>query len=101
MANAAHKNTIWVDATGSITVSAIKPVIRGILITPSAAASLVLITETDTNGTGKIEVRIDPNESRYISFHDVGGIEITTTFFIKTLTNITSVILIGDFYLQV
>ncbi len=97
MANARHKNSIFVDATGDITVDGITPIINGILITPSAANSQVVIKETSSSGTIKIDVKVVAVESMFIDFSKFGGIQMTTTFNITTLTNITSVILYGTF----
>lgn len=97
MANARHKNSIFVDTTGDITVDGVTPVIMGVLVTPSAANSQVVIKETNSSGTTKIDVKIEGVESRYVDFSGLGGVYMTTTFNITTLTNITSVILYGTF----
>lgn len=96
MANARHKNTIYVDATGSITVDAVKPILFGVLVTPSAANSEIVIKETDNSGTIKVAMKIEATETRLIDFADIGGIELTSTFYIATLTNITNMILVGS-----
>jgi len=98
MANAAHKNTIFVDATGDITVSAVKPILMGIIFTPSADNSRIVIKESSSSGTTKVDLKIVATESRMADFSSMGGIELTTTFNITTLTNITSMILVGSFY---
>lgn len=98
MANARRKNAYYVNETGTCTVDALKPIIRAISITPSAADSRVIIKESN-NGTVVIDFKIATNESRFISFESLkeGGIEVTSTFEIDTLSSIESVILYGDF----
>lgn len=101
MANARHKNTIYVDTTGDITVDAVKPILYGLILTPSADNSRIVIKESSSGGIIKLDLKIGPTESRFLNISrafDAGGIELTTTFNITTLTNITSVILIGSWY---
>lgn len=101
MANSRKKSTIFVDSTGDITVDAIVPLLKGMLITPSAANAVVIIKETSSGGTTMVSAKVESaNESRYIDFSGFGGIELTTTFNITTLTNITAVLLYGDWILQ-
>ncbi len=98
MANARKKNTIYVDATGDITVEAIKPLLCGLVITPSAANSEFKLKETSSTGVIIIHVKIEAIESRFLDltkFTAAGGIELTTTFNINLLTNISSVQLFG------
>lgn len=95
MANVRKKNVIFVDSTGTITVDAIKPVIYGIMVTPSADASRVVVKES-VSGTIVIDVKIAVTETRYLDFNDFSGIEVTGSFEISTLTNITSVLLYGN-----
>lgn len=97
MANARHKNSIYVDATGDITVDGVTPVIMGALVTPSAANSVFVLKESGSSGITKISVKIEGVESRYIDFSGFGGIYVTPTFNITTLTNITAVVLYGTF----
>lgn len=97
MANAQKKNAIYIDtgAGATITVNAMKPVLLGMMICPSADNSRVVIKES-ASGTVVVDVKIVPTESRYLDFSGFKGIELTTTFEITTLTNITSVILYGS-----
>ena len=95
MANSKKRNSIYVDATGDITVDAVVPVLMGVLMTPSAANSVFVLKETSSSGTIKVSMKIEGVESRYVDFSGFGGIELTTTFNISTLTNITAVILYG------
>lgn len=97
MANVQKKNAIYVDATGSITVAASTPIILGVLICPSAAASRVTIKES-ASGTVIFDVKIERLESRYLDFSGCDGIQVGTTFEVATLTNITSVIIYGKFF---
>jgi hypothetical protein len=96
MANSLKKNSYYVDSEGTITVETQKPIIMGILITPNAAESRVIIKES-VSGTTVIDVRVAIQESRYISFEAFNGIEVTDNFEIDTLTAIDSVILYGHF----
>lgn len=98
MANTLRKASYFIDTTGSITVGAQKPVIMGMMISPSAGDSRVVIKEA-TSGVVVIDVRIVPTESRYLDFSGFDGIEVTSTFEIATLTNISSVILYGNWYM--
>ena len=95
MANSQKKNVIYVDATGDITPGASRPLLMGILVTPSADNSLVVIKESSSSGTIVVSIKIEPTESRYLDFTGFGGIELPTTFNITTLTNITAVVLYG------
>lgn len=94
MANALKKRCYYIDSIGNITVTAPTPIIMGILITPSAQDSRVIILES-VNGTPVIDVKIENIESRFISFESFGGIVITSNFEIEELTNIQNVILYG------
>lgn len=96
MANARHKNTIYVDATGDITVDALKPILMGVILTPSAANSAIEIRESSLTGTIKLSMKIEATETRIIDLADIGGIELTKTFNITTLTNVSNMILIGS-----
>lgn len=96
MANAQKKNAIFVDATGTITATGLKPTIMGILVTPSVADSRVVIKES-VSGTVVIDIKIVAVASSFIDFSHIKGIEVTTAFEIATLTNISSVILYGKF----
>lgn len=126
MANARHKNTIYVDATGDITVDAVKPILYGILVTPSTPTlkvdatkfiqgpagtyapmeyspvqiSTVTIKESSSSGTIKVHVILERPVTQFFDFSrgENGGIELTTTFNITTLTNIANVILIGSWF---
>lgn len=97
MANAKHKNTIYVDSTGDFTVSATLPILYGIIVTPSADDCVLVIKESSSSGTVKVYLKIVSTETRFCDFSrpDGGGIELTPTFNITTLTNITCAILIG------
>lgn len=95
MANGRKKNTIFIDATGNVSVDALKPILMGVLITPSAADSRVVINES-ASGTAVVDVKIVAVESRFLDFSGIGGVELTSTFEIATLTNITSVLLYGS-----
>lgn len=97
MANARTKNIIFVDATGDITVDAARPRIWGVLVTPSAANSVVVIKNTSAAGQTIFNLKIEGIESRYVDFSGMEGTEITSTFNITTLTNVTSVMLYGEF----
>lgn len=115
MANARHKNTIFVDSTGDITVDGVKPVLWGVLITPSAAGAVrLVIKESSSGGTTKVDLRgqqfswtesthtvtvSDLADTKLYDFSPMGGIDMTTTFNITTITNCTA-ILIGDWYLK-
>lgn len=96
MANARKKDVIFVDATGDITVDAVKPVLWGVLITPSAANARLVIKESSSTGTTVVDLKVEPVESRFLDLSGLGGIELSTTFNITTLTNITTVLLYGD-----
>lgn len=96
MANARKKDVIFVDATGDITVDAVKPILWGVLITPSAANSRLVIKESSSTGTTVVDAKIEAVETRFLDLSGMGGIELTTTFNITTLTNMTSVMLYGD-----
>ena len=96
MANAQKKNVIYVDTTGTITVGVLfRATLFGILITPSAESSRVVIKES-VSGTVVLDVKVVPLESRYLDFTSFKGIELTGSFEIATLTNITSVQLYGS-----
>lgn len=95
MANAIKKNSIFVDTVGDLTVSAMKPMLKAIMVTPNAANSRVTIKES-SGGTTVLDITIESVETRYISFEAFGGIELNTTFDIETLTFIDSVILYGE-----
>lgn len=95
MANARKKNVIFVDATGTITVDAVKPILYGVLVTPSAADSRVVIKES-ASGTIVVDIKLVEVESRFLDLMHM-GIELTSAFEIATLTNMTSVLLYGSF----
>lgn len=95
MANARKKNVIYVDATGDITVDAIKPILYGVLVTPSADNSRFVLKESN-GGTIVVDIKIVPTESRYLDLSGFNGIELSATFNVDTLTNITSVQLFGS-----
>lgn len=96
MANTLKKNCLFIDTAESITVDAQKPVIFGIMVTPSANTCRVIIKES-ASGTTVIDIRIASQESRYISFEAFDGIEVRSTFEVSELTNIDSVVLYGRF----
>jgi hypothetical protein len=101
MANARHKNTIYVDSTGSITVDAVKPILYGMIISPNADSAIIKIRETNSSGVVKVFLQLFNTESRFLNLaraYDAGGIELTSTFYIDTLTNIANIILIGSWY---
>lgn len=95
MAYSIKKNTIFCDTAESVTVLAMKPMLKAIMITPNAANSRVIIKES-ASGTTVLDVKIETIETRFISFEAFGGIELNTTFSISTLTFIDSVILYGE-----
>lgn len=94
MANAKKKNIIYVDSTGTITVDALKPQLYGVLVTPSAADSRVVIKES-ASGTVVVDIKLVEVESRFLDLMAM-GIELTSAFEVATLTNITSVCLYGS-----
>ena len=94
MANSLKKRALFIDSIGTVSVTAMTPIIMGIMITPSAQDSRVIILES-VNGTKVIDVKIENIESRYISFEAFGGLVITKDFEIEELTNIENVILYG------
>lgn len=98
MANSLKKNAYHIDTIGTVTTETMKPVIRAILIVPSATNSSVQIKES-VSGTIILEVLIETTESRYISFEALkeGGIEVTNAFEVTELTNVERVILYGSF----
>ncbi len=96
MAYSVKKNCIYVDAAQSITVSAMKPLIKGILLTPNAANSRFVLKES-ASGTVVIDITIETIESRYMSFEAFGGIEVNTIFEVSTFTFLDSVILYGEY----
>lgn len=96
MANTWKKNAIYIDATGDVTVDALKPILYGVLVTPSAADSRFVLKES-SGGTIVVDIKIDVLASRFLDMLHM-GIELNKTFNIATLTNITSVILYGSFY---
>lgn len=119
MANARKKNFIFVDTTGDITVDAIRPILFGMLITPSiptakshltqlkdethlpfypVQTTTVTIKESSSGGTTLFHAVQDSYNSKFYDFSrfEGGGIELTTTFNITTLTNVTNVILYGS-----
>ncbi len=95
MANARKKNVIFVDATGSITVDALKPILYGVLVTPSAADARFVLKES-ASGTIVVDIKIDVVATRFLDLMNM-GIELSSTFEVATLTNITSVQLYGSF----
>lgn len=94
MANARKKNTIFIDSTGTITVEALKPQLYGLLITPSAADSRVVIKES-VSGVVVIDIKVDVIASRLLDVMAM-GIELNSSFEVSTLTNISSVMLYGS-----
>lgn len=97
MANARKKNVIYVDATGTITVDAIRPILLAILVTPSAATGRFTLKES-VSGTVVVDILFSVLASQYISFVDgniLNGIELSSSFEISTLTTIASAQLIG------
>lgn len=96
MANARTKNVIYVDSTGDITVDAVKPILKGVVITPSAADSRLVIKESSSSGQVVVDIKLIEIETRYLDLGWMEGIELTTTFNITTLTNITTVLLYGS-----
>lgn len=96
MANAQKKNIIFVDSTGTINVSAVKPILYGCLITPSAADSRFVLKES-ASGTVVVDIKLVEVESRFLDLMKM-GIELTSAFEVATLTNITSVLLYGSWY---
>lgn len=119
MANARKKNIIFVDATGDITVDAVRPILFGVLITPSvptakshleqlkdethlpfypAQTTIVTIKESSSAGTTVFHAIVPSYETKYYDFSNFegGGLELTATFNITTLTNVTNVLLYGS-----
>lgn len=97
MANAQKKNIIYIDATGTVTVGALRPVLFAILVTPSAATGRFTLKES-VSGTVVVDILFSTLESKYISFVDgnnLHGIELSQSFEIATLTTIASAQLIG------
>lgn len=94
MANARKKNTIYIDSTGTVTVDALKPQLYFLLITPSAADSRVVIKES-VSGVVVIDIKVDVVASRLLDVRAL-GIELTSSFEVSTLTNITTVLLYGS-----
>ncbi len=80
-------------------MDAIVPILKGVLMTPSAANSRLVIKEASSAGVTILDMKIEGVESRFIDLSGLGGIMLTTTFNITTLTNITSVQLYGEFFL--
>lgn len=102
MANTVWKNTAFIDtaATG-ITFDAVVPKAYGLLLTPSAANARIIIKETNTSGKIWLDFKAESgNESRFISWQEMGGLQITSTIYIATLTNVQAAFLYGDFFLQ-
>ena len=95
MANARKKNVIFVDTTGTIAVDALKPILYGVLVTPSAADSRFVLKES-VSGTVVVDIKIDVLASRFLDLMNM-GIELAGSFEVATLTNITSVMLYGSF----
>ena len=115
MANAQHKNSIYVDSTGSVTVNAVNPRFKKIWITTTGAGAIFRIKETDNSGTIKVEFAAEGTYKRtseggpfgqYTSKRtyelDFGelGLDMTSTFYISAVTNCVAVIL-GEFHLKV
>jgi hypothetical protein len=100
VANSLKKKSYYIDTIGSITVTAPSPIIMGIMVTPTATDSRVVIKES-VSGVPVIDIKIASIESRYITFEAFGGILTTSTFEIATLTNIENVVLHGFWNLPV
>lgn len=119
MANARKKNVIFVDATGDITVDAVRPILFGVLVTPTiptakshleylsdetkkpfypVQTTTVTIKESSSTGTTVFHVVLDSYNSKFYDFShfEGGGLELTATFNITTLTNVTNVLLYGS-----
>lgn len=96
MANTIKRNVIFVDALGSIAVEAVKPILREIIITPSANDSRFILKES-VGGTTVLDIKITNTESRHIPLRQ--EIELSQIFAITLLQNVSSVILIGDWRL--
>ena len=119
MANSRKKNIIYVDTTGDITVDAMRPLLFGVLITPTVPAAksqlvfmtdetklpfypsqttTVVIKETSSAGTTVFHAILPSYETKFFNFSGYlgGGLELTATFNITTLTNITNVLLYGS-----
>lgn len=73
-----------------------KPVLYGILVTPSTTNSQVIIKES-VGGITILNVKIEAVESRYIDFTvgELSGLELKSVFEVDSLVNIESVILYG------
>lgn len=96
MANARKKNVIYVDATGTITVDAIRPILFSILVTPSAATGRFTLKES-VSGTVVVDILFSVLASQYITFGEglFKGVELTSSFEVATLTTIASAQLYG------
>ncbi len=100
MANTLKKRSYFIDTIGTCTVTALSPIILGLMITPSAVDSRIVIKES-VSGTVVVDVKVESIETRFLTFEAFGGIVVTQNFEIAELTNISSVILYGLWYMPV
>lgn len=100
MANVRVRNVIYVDATGTVTVDALRPRLYGMLVTPSAATGRITIKES-VSGTIVVDYLFSTLATVYISFcnENLNGVELSKAFEISTLTTISTAQLYGNWNL--
>lgn len=89
------KNAIYVSATGTVTVEALKPRLLGVMVTPNAANSRLVIKES-VSGTIVVDITIETVETRLLTFEAFNGIELNSSFEVSTFTFLDTVILYGS-----
>lgn len=108
MANTQKKNAIYIDSTGDVTVDSQKPYLMAVKIIPSSSgAAQLTIKESGSSGTIVFDWKsgqyswtdsattitvTDSRPSGFEDFSNFGGIELTTTFNISTVTNCTAIL---------